>query len=145
MEEKYTFLSLENNMEKTYVTGSLVLQYNIFKNKQTYLKIKHIDISNFNNLLPSLYFQTKNKCFVFHSYSKVTTQHQGIWKILPYTTTTTPHVPSIAILSMNFFSIANPVKEQSEMFFHVILCPKHQLSIVFYVSWQIPFLKYFHF
>lgn len=72
-------LPLANNMEKTihaHVTGSLVLEYNIFKNKQTYLKIKHIDIFNSNNLLPSLHFQTvKTSTLLVHLYSKVTAQY----------------------------------------------------------------------
>lgn len=59
-----------------HVTGFRVLEYNIFKNKQTYLKIKHIDIFNFNNLLSSQHFQTvKTSTLLFHSYSKVTAQH----------------------------------------------------------------------
>lgn len=66
-------------MEKpihAHVTGSLVLEYNIFKNKQTYLKIKHIDIINSNNLLSSQHFQTvKTSTLFFHLYSNVTAQH----------------------------------------------------------------------
>lgn len=53
-----------------------MLEYNIFKNKQTYLKIKHIDIINSNNLLSSQHFQTvKTSTLFFHLYSNVTAHH----------------------------------------------------------------------